>query len=298
MFESKRRAFAFMLGAILFGLLTVILFSDYMSETKASLGEYATVHVAKRDIAAGMPLADDMVAEEQIPRKFMLNSLIGSKEELRGKISMVPIPAGAVITSSMLRDNTIVTEDSRQVMLRAPLAVFDDQIDTFDTVDLFVSYDGGPDIPPTEDKRKTELLLQDLTVNRVDKRGEELIAIGVVVKLEQSQKVIWALNYGKEVRVLKSGSAKVAQKREDAAGGEDNGNSPASRQGMGDGSGDSNAQPSNEMPEQQGQQELSGQQPGDDGQTAPQGEPDPVQQTEPQPSSQLPAQPAVQNVNP
>jgi pilus assembly protein CpaB len=216
MFESKRRAFLFMLGSIFFGLVAVILFADYMSDMKASLGEYATVHVAKTDIAAGMPITDDMMAEEQIPRKFMLDSLISSKEEVRGKISLVPIAEGSVITASMLRDNTIVTGDLRQVMLRAPLAVFDDQIDTFDKVDLVVSYDAGSG-EAQEDKRVTKVLLRDVTVNRVDKKGEELVAIGVVLKLDDAQQVIWSLNYGKEVRVLKSGRAKVQQEASNGA---------------------------------------------------------------------------------
>jgi hypothetical protein len=146
----------------------------------------------------------------------MLDSLISSKEEVRGKISLVPIAEGSVITASMLRDNTIVTGDLRQVMLRAPLAVFDDQIDTFDKVDLVVSYDAGSG-EAQEDKRVTKVLLRDVTVNRVDKKGEELVAIGVVLKLDDAQQVIWSLNYGKEVRVLKSGRAKVQQEASNGA---------------------------------------------------------------------------------
>ncbi len=221
MFESKRRAFIFMLASIFLALVAVILFSDYIAQTKASLGEMTTVLVAKEDIGAGKPIADNMVTEKEIPKKYMLDSLIQSRSDLKGKISMVPIPRGSAITSPMLRKNTIVTGENRQVMLRAPLAIFDDQIDTLDKVDLVASFDAqpGPGEPSKQDKRTTKVLFRDVTVSRVDKKGDEIVAIGVVLSLADAKEAIWALNYGKEIRVLKSGSAKAPL---DTANAEDN----------------------------------------------------------------------------
>jgi pilus assembly protein CpaB len=169
------------------------------------------VLVANEDIVAGKPITAEMVTEKEIPKKYMLDSLIQSKDDLKGKISMVPIANGAVITSSVLRNNTIVTGQNRQVMLRAPLAVFDEQIDALDKVDIVVSYDAqpGPGEPTQQDKRTTKVLFKDVTVNQVFKKGDAITAIGVVLSLEDSKNAIWALNYGKEVRVLKSGSAKA-----------------------------------------------------------------------------------------
>lgn len=216
MFESKRRALIFMFVSVFLALTAVILFSDFIQKTKESLGEMATVQVAKEDIPAGKEITDDMVTSEEIPKKYLLDTLVRTKEELKGKISMVPISRGAVITTSMLRKNTIVTGRNRQVMLRAPMAVFDDQIDVLDKVDLVVSYDEqpGPGEPAKGDHRTTKILLKDVTVNSVQKKGEDIVAIGVVLLLEDTEKVIWALNYGKEVRVLKSGASKVQAARE------------------------------------------------------------------------------------
>jgi hypothetical protein len=134
----------------------------------------------------------------------------------------------------MLRKNTIVTGRNRQVMLRAPMAVFDDQIDVLDKVDLVVSYDEqpGPGEPAKGDHRTTKILLKDVTVNSVQKKGEDIVAIGVVLLLEDTEKVIWALNYGKEVRVLKSSSAKARQEEQAADPGSAGPPGPADEQAL------------------------------------------------------------------
>lgn len=210
MFESKKRAFVFMLIAITLGAVAVILFSSYMQETKASLGEFVTVQVAAQDIPAGTVIKSELLTNQEIPRKYMMDSLITSSQQLENKISVVPITEGSVITTSVLRNNTFVKGDYRQVMLRAPLAVFDEQIDAYDKVDLVYSYDAqsAKDKAAAGDSRVTKVLLKDVTVNSVQKTGNEITAIGVLVSLNDSKSVVWALNYGKEVRLLKSGSSK------------------------------------------------------------------------------------------
>lgn len=213
MFESKRRALLFMILSICAALIAVILFSNYLQQTKKDLGELASVQVAKKDIPAGMLITPDMVEQENLPKKYMLDSLVQSPDDLKGKISLVPVVKGSVITTAMLRPNTIISGEYRQVILRAPLAVFDDMIDSLDKVDLLVSYDAGPG-EASQDKRITKVLLKDVTVNNVFKMKDtqdpkDISAVGVVLKLEDSKSVVWALNYGKEIRVLKSGSAKA-----------------------------------------------------------------------------------------
>ncbi|KRE35414.1 SAF domain-containing protein [Paenibacillus sp. Soil522] len=212
MFESKRRAFLLLFVSISLGLIAVILFSTYMQETKESMGELVMVQVAGNNIPAGQLITEDLLTEEQIPRKYMLESLIQSPAELVGKVSMVPIAKGAVITSVMLRDNSLVSGEYRQVMLRAPMSVFDDQIDAYDEVDILVSYEqeGGAK-EAAADRRTTKVLLKGVTVSSVHKSGDETVAVGVLLKLADTKSLIWALNYGKEVRLLKTGNAKASQ---------------------------------------------------------------------------------------
>ncbi|WP_339279320.1 SAF domain-containing protein [Paenibacillus sp. FSL W8-1187] len=215
MFESKRRALLLLLLSLAFGAAAVILFSSYMQETKDSLGELVTVQVAGSDIPAGRVIDETLLEEQELPRKYMLDSLIESPADLIGRVSMVPIVKGAVITQAMLRDNSLVSGDFRQVLLRAPLAVFDDQIDAYDQVDLLISYeqDGEGGQAAGADRRTTQVLLKGVTVSSVHKTGDEITAVGVMVKLADAKSVVWALNYGKEVRLLKTGNAKAAQEK-------------------------------------------------------------------------------------
>lgn len=199
-----------MLLAIVLGAVAVILFSTYMQETRASLGEFVTVQVAAEDIPAGTVIQPSLLTDQEVPRKYILDSLITSPQQLENKISVVPITKGSVITTSVLRNNTFVKGDYRQVMLRAPMAVFDEQIDAYDKVDILYSYDSNANDSKGNkgDKRVTDVLLKNVTVNSVQKTGNDITAIGVLVKLSDSKSVIWALNYAKEVRLLKSGSSK------------------------------------------------------------------------------------------
>lgn len=220
MFETKRRALIFMLLSIGTAMIAVVLFASYIQETRASLGELDTVLVAKKKIPAGVPITADMVSEEQLPKKYMLNSLVRSPEELKGKISMVPVSEGSVLTTAMLRDNTIVSGEYRQVMLRPPMAVFDDTVDALDKVDLVMAYEAsGTEAGAQGDKRMTKVLLKDITVNKVflmkenSQDPKDIAALSVAVKLEDSKSLIWAMNYAKEIHVLKSGTAKAQSEK-------------------------------------------------------------------------------------
>jgi len=215
MFDTRRRAFFFLLFSIALGLAAVIIFSSYMDEQETNLGELVTIQIASKEIPAGVLITSDMLGTSEIPRKYLSSSYVQTVKELDGKISMVPIPKGGVITQPMLRSNNLISGEYRQVILRTPLTVFDDRIDVLDQVDLVASYEnkdeesGGGD-----DSRTTKVLLRDVSVNSVSKRDDEIIAIGVALPIDMATEVIWMLNYGKELRVLKSGNAKVGTEGE------------------------------------------------------------------------------------
>ncbi len=202
MFESKKRAFIFMILAILFALAAVLLFTNYVADMEKNLGELVEIQVAKQDIPAGSPIGADMLATIQIPKKYAVDSFITSVEELQGKISLVPIPKDEVLTKAMLRETSKTPSGYRLVQLRAPLAIFDDQLDVLDRVDLIGTYETkeGKD----GETRRTDIMLKDVQVIRVYKKEEEITSIGVALSLADAQKVIWLMNYGKELRVLKT----------------------------------------------------------------------------------------------
>jgi Flp pilus assembly protein CpaB len=202
MFESKKRAFFFMILAILFALAAVLLFTNYVSDMEQSLGELVEIQVAKQDIPAGSPIGVDMLTSIQIPKKYAVDSFVTSPGELAGKISLVPIPKDEVLTKAMLRETSNTPSGYRLVQLRAPMAIFDEQLDVLDRVDLIGTYESKEG--KEADTRRTEVMLKDVQVIRVYKKEEEIVSIGVALSLADAQKVIWLMNYGKELRVLKT----------------------------------------------------------------------------------------------
>ncbi|MBP1930691.1 Flp pilus assembly protein CpaB [Ammoniphilus resinae] len=209
MFESRKRVFIFTILSIAFAMAAAFLFSNYIKQTKQSLGNMVSIHVAEKDIPAGSPITSEFLSTIEMPIKYASESFIKSAEQYKDKISLVPIPKGEVLTVAMLRDISNVPTDHRMVQLRAPLAVFDDQINPLDRVDLFSSYETEADNNPKQpkDRRITELTLKNVEVLQVSKQDSKIISIGVALKPEQAKRIIWILNYGKELRVVKSNSS-------------------------------------------------------------------------------------------
>lgn len=215
MFDTRRRAFLFLLFSIGLGLAATVIFSSYMSKKETSLGEMVPIYVASKEIPAGQLITKDMLSTTEIPRKFASDSYVQTTSDLDGKVSMVPIPEKGIITKPMLRNNNLVNGEYRQIVLRAPFAVFDDQIDVLDKVDLVASYEKkDAKAAKGAEERRTQVLLKNVSVNSVSKKDNETVSIGVALSLKQATDVIWMLNYGKELRVLKSGNAKVASEGE------------------------------------------------------------------------------------
>ncbi|UFJ40794.1 SAF domain-containing protein [Brevibacillus humidisoli] len=222
MFESKKRAFIFLIVSILFALAAVFLFSSYVETMEQDLGELVEIQVAGAAIPAGTLITPDMLKTMRLPRKYAVDSFVTSPDEAAGKISLVQIPQDEVLSKAMLREMSKTPSDYRLVQLRAPMAVFDDQIDVLDKVDVIGTYEkkagkesGFDDLTVDDlstdpvgrsagDTRTTELVMRDISVIRVYKQEEEIVSIGVALTLEQARQVVWLQNFGKEVRVLKA----------------------------------------------------------------------------------------------
>jgi len=210
LFESRKRVFIFTILSIAFAMAAAFLFSNYINQTKKSLGDMVSIYVAEKDIPAGSPITPEFLSTVEMPIKYASDSFIKSAEQYKNKISLVPIPKGEVLTMVMLRESSSnVPSGYRMVELRAPLAVFDGQIDNLDRVDLFSSYETEANNDPKQpkDRRITELTLKNVEVIRKTEQDGKLISIGVALKPEQAKRIIWILNYGKELRVVKSNSS-------------------------------------------------------------------------------------------
>ncbi|MBO8165498.1 MAG: hypothetical protein H0Z34_17615 [Brevibacillus sp.] len=217
MFESKKRAFLFLALSILFALSAVFLFYSHVETMEQELGQMVDVQTAAQDIPVGTPIAPEMLKPLPLPKKYVVDSFVTSPDEVKGKVSLVPIPRGEVLTNPMLREMAKMPNGYRLVQLRAPIAVFDDEVEVLDRVDVIGTYErkAGDEsrfqqVLPDQsdwihgDTRATEMILRDVQVIRVYKQEEEIVAVGVALTLEQAEQIVWLQNFGKEVRVLKA----------------------------------------------------------------------------------------------
>lgn len=230
MYESKRRVFLFLFIAIASAFAAVLLFAQYVERIERELGEQVGIQTAGEAIAVGTVITADMLQTIKLPRKYVVDSFLTTGEEAVGKMALVQIPPGEVLTQAMLGEMRKLPDDYRLVQLRAPIAVFDEQLDVLDRVDVIGTYDkraGEQSLAATSleqtgigDGRTTEILLRDIPVIRVYKEGEEIVSIGVALTLEQARQVVWLQNFGKEVRVLKGASrlASAEEVKQRAAG--------------------------------------------------------------------------------
>lgn len=202
MFDSKRRILIFLILSIAFGVSAVFLFLNYIKKTEETLGEHISIYAAKTDIPAGTPIALDMLTTVSLPKKYVVPTFAQVESDIKNKISLVPITSGEVLSTAMLRSASNVPSKKRLVQLRAPMAVFDDEFEVLDKVDLIGTYEA-------QGERVTEVIATEIEVLRVYRTGESVLSLGVALSQEETEQIIWLLNFGKELRVLKSNNTYI-----------------------------------------------------------------------------------------
>ncbi len=199
MFESKRRAFIFIVLAALFAFLAAFLFLENVRKTEEELGEKTTIVVAGDDISGETEVTEDLLDTIEMPARYVRDTYYQQKEELIGKVFMVDITEEEVLSASMVGTKKIFDEDNRVVQLRDSTAVFDSDIEPGDRVDLVATYSGedGEDV--------TEFFLLDVEVfSRWEGDGGGIRSLGVVLDKEtEVEDVVYMKNTGIEIRVLK-----------------------------------------------------------------------------------------------
>lgn len=204
MFSSKRRALLFMILSILFALIAVLLFTNYVADTQESLGEMAEVHVAATDIPAGSEVSSNQLETMEVPMAYYLDTFVEVGEDISDQISAVAIPEGEILTQTMMTDVSNVPEGHRMVELREPVGVFDGDIEVLDRVDLIGSYESSSEEEETGDGRLSEQVIEGAEVLRVATAEDEIVAIGVALTMEEAEQISWIKNYGVEVRAVQN----------------------------------------------------------------------------------------------
>lgn len=197
--ESKRMAIIFAAVSLICAMLAAVLFLNMVKQTKEKLGDTVQVMAAAKEIPPMTNISADMLTTVEIPRRLAGNFTFTGHEGLLNQTTIIRLSAGEIFTENIIKEKTSLPPNSRVVQLRPPVAVFDGEYKFGDKVDIVVSYkENARDI--------SETLFHNVTVvNQLQLKGEETTSLGIVLTDKEVETMVWMLNYGKEVRVVKAG---------------------------------------------------------------------------------------------
>lgn len=200
MLESKRKAIIFFLIALLLAVLSGFLVLKKVQALNSNLGTMVEVYVANKDISSRALITPDDLATDEIPKKYLRDEQITNIEELKNKVSVVPLSSGDIITKSMLKQASTVTEADHRLIsvLKSEKVTFDEELLALDRVDIIVSHN-------FEGKLVTEVFMQDIKVARVAKKNDGKFAgVQLEIPFENVPSLIHMQNYADSFRVIKA----------------------------------------------------------------------------------------------
>lgn len=209
MLESKRKAIIFFTIALLLALSAGMLILKKVQALNTNLGTMVQVAVASQEVPSRKVILPADVAMEEIPKKYVKDYHVTDVEELKNKVSIVPLSKGDVITNNMLKQaSSVVEENSRLIsLMRSDRIFFDEQLEALDRVDIIVSQ-------RFDSKEKTDYFMRDVKVARVSKKKNDFKGVQLEVPAEKAPELIHMQNYADSVRIVKANVGKWEEPKE------------------------------------------------------------------------------------
>ncbi|WP_175986526.1 flagella basal body P-ring formation protein FlgA [Bacillus sp. Marseille-Q1617] len=206
MIESKKRAFIFLFLAFLLALVAGYLVYDKVKDLNSELGGMTKVYVAKGDIPSRTLIKENQIQAMEIPNKFVTESHVTGKLELKDRVSVVPLSDGDIITTNMIKPaSNLNNENDRVVAIyRNDKIQFDQVIAALDRIDIIVSRE-------VNGERKTELFMEDVPVSYAEGDEKSFAGVAVVVPKEKASELIHVQNYAEHIRILKANVGKESE---------------------------------------------------------------------------------------
>lgn len=197
MLEAKRRAAIFLILAFVLAAVAGYLILKKVEQLNSELGGMAEIYVALSDIPTGAKLGSHMYTTEEIPKKFLNDSYVTSKNDLENKVTMVALKKGNIITQNMLKGySNLVNESNRTVAIPfTEKIVFDQELVPLDRVDIIVSHE-------VNGVKKTEVFMKDVLVTFADEK--DFKGVAVIVPVEKVPSLVHMQNYAEYIRIIKS----------------------------------------------------------------------------------------------
>ncbi|SEP95105.1 pilus assembly protein CpaB [Virgibacillus subterraneus] len=200
MLESKRKAIIFFLIALVLALVSGFLVLKKVQALNSNLGTIVEVYVANNDIPSRSMIKPEDITTDEIPKKYLRDEHITNIESLKNIVSVVPLSSGEIITKSILKKTSTITEtDNRLITLlnSSEKIFFDQELFALDRVDIIISNSFG-------EEPLTEVFMKDVKVARVATQKKEFSGVQLEIPFEKVPELIHMQNYADSLRIVKS----------------------------------------------------------------------------------------------
>ncbi|GAA0588755.1 hypothetical protein GCM10009001_00810 [Virgibacillus siamensis] len=206
MLESKRKAIIFFLIALVLALISGFLVLKKVQALNTNLGTIVTIYVAKDDISSRSVITPEDITTDEIPKKYLRDEHITNAETLVGKVAVVPVAKGEIVTKNILKNASTVTEAGNRLitMIKSKKVTFDQELIALDRVDIIVSHS-------FDEKPVTEVFMKDVKVARVAKKNDQFQGVQLEVPFEKVPELIHMQNYADSLRIVKSSVGQVQE---------------------------------------------------------------------------------------
>lgn len=203
MLESKRKAIIFFAAALLLALTAGMLILKKVQALNTNLGTMIEVAVASQEVPSRKVILPADVIMEEIPKKYVKDYHVTDVEDLKNKVSIVPLSKGDVITKNMLKQASSVVEENNRLisLMRSDRIFFDEQLEALDRVDIIVSH-------RFDSKEQTDYFMRDVKVARVSKKNNDFKGVQLEIPAEKAPELIHMQNYADSVRIVKANVGK------------------------------------------------------------------------------------------
>ncbi|WP_077327819.1 Flp pilus assembly protein CpaB [Virgibacillus siamensis] len=208
MLESKRKAIIFFLIALVLALVSGFLVLKKVQALNSNLGTIVTIYVAKDDISSRSVITPDDITTDEIPKKYLRDEHITNPDTLVGKVAVVPVDKGDIITKNILKEASTVTEAGNRLitLIKSEKVFFDEELIALDRVDIIVSHS-------FEEKPVTEVFMKDVKVARVAKKKGKFQGVQLEVPFEKVPELIHMQNYADSLRIVKSSVGQMQEQQ-------------------------------------------------------------------------------------
>ncbi|MEW4372903.1 SAF domain-containing protein [Paenibacillus kandeliae] len=225
--REKKLIFAGLIGAVsmlVICLIAAILYTNQLknrfvsqrvvleqelSDTQKQLSEETiAVPVVNKDIQAGEKIVLDQLTTVQIPKTAVPDGVVMDLKDLDGKIAKINLPAKSPVTSLMVFDDEMITNDERNQefsLIELPLKLQKDQY-----VDVRIKFPSGQDYIVLTKKKVEDLSGGTVWYHMNEK--EILNMSSAIVDAYMNDATIYALSYIEPGLQEKSTSTYAANK--------------------------------------------------------------------------------------